>query len=106
MAAYENKVLLATAGAATSNGAWVDASQFEIPWSIHFAGTGAGDTCEIRVSNAIVQPADASHEALLGTAVATDQQTRQVAETYRWVKVRKTAATIATTVIMQAHLRR
>lgn len=106
MAYYENKQLLSTVGAATSNGSWVDATQYEIPYSIHFQGTGVGDTCEIRVSNDRTQPPDTDHDALFGTAVNTDQKTVSITETYRWIKVRKTAATGATTADLQAHFRR
>ncbi len=106
MSLRDNRTILVTTGTNTSNGTWIACDEFEVPFSLHFVGTAAGDPCEIRVSNNPVQPLDTAHEALFGAAVATDQVTKSITEPYKWIKVRKTAATQGTSVYMLAQSRR
>ena len=104
MAFVDNRRLYTFTGA--SNGTWFPAQNYEIAYTLHFVGSGAGDTCEVRVSNAVAQPADASHESLFGAAVATDQAMVSVDKPFQWMKVRKTAHTQTTTVDICAQIRR
>lgn len=79
-------------GTATGNGTWMDAGQFNAPWSIVFTGTFGTDSLQVNVSNANPKPADTNHGVPFGSAVTAEGKVA-ITESYKWVKVRKTAGT-------------
>lgn len=79
-------------GAATGNGTWVDCGQWNFPYSLTFLGTFGTDSFQIMVSNADPKPADATDGISFGAAV-TAQGKVAVTESYKWIKVKKTAGT-------------
>lgn len=74
------------------NGTWKPASHFNIPASIAISGIVGGDVLKVCVSNDAAQPADATHGVQYGADVTADGKVELTAP-FRWVKVRKTAAT-------------
>jgi len=79
-------------GAATGNGTWQDSGQWNVPYSITFLGTFGTDNFQVMVSNADPKPADATDGVAYGAAI-TAQGKVAATETYKWVKVKKTAGT-------------
>lgn len=79
-------------GAATGSGTWVDMGQWNLPAGITFLGTFGTDSFQIMVSNADPKPLDATDGIAYGAAV-TAQGKVALTETYKWVKVKKTAGT-------------
>jgi hypothetical protein len=103
MAYYDNRVLLNNS--AVDNGTWVEATQWNVPFSITLQGFAAGDSAEVRVSNLVgtAPPANTVHEILYGTAFTADGK-QEVTAPYRWVKVRKAAAGgVPATTLAQVH---
>lgn len=81
-------------GTATGNGVWQDAGQWNVPFSICFTGTFGTDSFTIMVSNTDPKPADATDGTPFGAAVAAAGKVA-VTESYKWIKVKKTAGTAA-----------
>lgn len=107
MSAKDNRSVLATTGTNVSDGSWFACDDFEVPFSFYFPTVSATDTFDIRVSNDTTQPADNTHGALFGAVLnTTGPLTKAVTEPYKWIKVRKLAATVSSSVFMLAQLRR
>lgn len=100
--AAESRVVLYSA-TATGNGTWIYAGQFNVPLSILFEGTFGTDSFQIMVKNDDTIPADATDGVNYGAAV-TVVGFKAVTETYKWIKVKKTAGTAAITVTLFAQL--
>lgn len=80
-------------GAGTSTGNWIPVEALDIPYTIHFMGSGAGDTYQLYVSNEPTQPGDATDRATLGAVINADNTMKVVTEPYRFIKAKKTAGT-------------
>lgn len=74
----------------TGNGVWQDCGQWNVPFSICFVGTFGTDSFQVMVSNTDPKPADATDGVVYGAAVAAQGKVA-VTETYKWIKVKKTA---------------
>ncbi len=101
MAANDSIILFS--GAATGNGTWFAADQFNIPVSILFEGTFAADSFTIMVKNDDVRPLDATDGVAYGAAVTAVGKVA-ITEAYRWIKAKKTAGTGAITVTLFSQL--
>ena len=76
----------------TGNGVWQDCGQWNVPFSITFLGTFATDSFQVMVSNTDPKPADATDGTPYGAAVVAAGKVA-VTESYKWIKVKKTAGT-------------
>lgn len=79
---------------AVGDGVWQDAGQWRAPYSVLFTGTFGTDSLLLCVSNDDTKPADNTHGFPYAAAVTASGKIA-VTETYKWVKVRKTAGTAA-----------
>jgi hypothetical protein len=70
---------------------WLDASDFNVPFSVVVEGMSGADRVQVRVSNADAQPGPTDDEQLFGSELTT-AGILEVTAAYRWVKVMKSAA--------------
>ena len=85
--------LLLDAQVTTTNGVWVDAAPYAAGF-VTIVGITTG-TIEIRGSNAATRPANASHEALMATALTADGFV-SIPALPKWIKARVTVGTTIT----------
>lgn len=76
---------------AIADGSWVDSGEYVAGFSVVLTGFAAGDIAQVRVSDDFVRPADNTHGVQYGADVTADS-VREVLSTFRWFKVRKSAA--------------
>ncbi len=83
---------------ATGNGEWIDISGLKA-YNIHTSGITTA-TLQIRGSNDVSKPSDATHDIQLGSSITADGM-KEFATPLKWIKVRVTvwAAGTITTVI-------
>lgn len=98
-----NLTLLALSGVATdANGTWMDASRLLAPFSVQVSGGGAGDTVIVNGSCSPTQPINTAHESQLASITADGITV--ITGPVRWIKARKPAATISTSVFLSGFI--
>ncbi len=86
---------------ATGNGEWIDVSGLK-SYNIHTSGITTA-TLQIRGSNDVTKPSDATHDIQLGSNITADGM-KQFTTPLKWLKLRVTVWTSGTiTTVIEGH---
>jgi len=98
MAAVNSLVLLS--GTTTGDGAAgvVDASEYQVPYSVIIKGIAAGDTVTLFVSNDAIQPANSAAMTAFAAAISANGPVT-IPATFKWILANRTANAGAGTVV-------